>query len=256
MSYIPVEKELFHIHTFRCKHASEEREEAYVLAAIGMGANRIVFTDHVPMDNVDARNRMEMEELPYYISEVNELKEKYKDSIEILCGFEVEYCPSMYGYYEKLKKTSGVDLLIVGQHFYEMSDGKLSYTNKDKTFEYVGQCNAMVEAVNTGLFDVIAHPDRSFRAKRTMGEEEKREADKLIETCVKLGEKSPYLEKNYSSLYRTFMVAQEKQGNFYKPEFWNMVPKEIPITAGLDAHSITDMIAGWNFINSKKLENW
>ncbi len=252
MSYLPVEKELFHIHTWRCKHASEEHEEAYVLAAIGLGANRIVFTDHVPMEIVEPRNRMEMSELSDYIQEVNELKNRYKDKIEILCGFEVEYCPSLYGYFDKLKNTAGVDLLIVGQHFYEMDDGRPSYKNKDKTYEYVGQCGAMIEAVNTGLFDVIAHPDRSFRAKRTMGEDEKRAAVKLIDACVELGSKSPRLEKNYSSLYRTFLAPVEEQGNYYKPEFWEMVPDAVPIITGLDAHSITEMIEGWNYINGIK----
>lgn len=250
MSYSPVEKELFHIHTWRCKHASMELEEDYVLEALKQKANRIVFTDHVPMEMAEGKNRMDMAELPDYISEVNELKNRYRDQIEILCGFEVEYCPSLLGYYERLKNADGVDLLIVGQHFYEIEKGILSYQNKDKTYEYVGQCKAMVEAINTGLFDVIAHPDRSFRAKRTMGDAEKREADKLIDACVKLGSKSPCLEKNYTSFNRTFLVPENEQGNFYKPEFWEMVPDAIPLTQGLDAHSVNEMIEGWNYLQT------
>ena len=41
-------KELFHVHTYRCKHAGDEREIEYVKRAIELGAGRITFTDHAP----------------------------------------------------------------------------------------------------------------------------------------------------------------------------------------------------------------
>ena len=37
----------YHTHTFRCKHAVGD-DEAYVLAAIGAGFDRIGFADHCP----------------------------------------------------------------------------------------------------------------------------------------------------------------------------------------------------------------
>ena len=41
-------KYIFHIHTYRCGHASNESDEAYVRKAIELGAESITFTDHTP----------------------------------------------------------------------------------------------------------------------------------------------------------------------------------------------------------------
>ena len=35
------QKEVFHVHTWRCGHAGEEREEAYIREAVRLGAERI-----------------------------------------------------------------------------------------------------------------------------------------------------------------------------------------------------------------------
>lgn len=34
------EKTIFHVHTYRCKHASQEREEEYVKKAISLGSTK------------------------------------------------------------------------------------------------------------------------------------------------------------------------------------------------------------------------
>ena len=43
--YRPIENEIFHVHTWRCKHAGEEREWEYIERAIELGAERIVFSN-------------------------------------------------------------------------------------------------------------------------------------------------------------------------------------------------------------------
>ena len=77
IKYKPEENEIFHIHTFRCKHAEQVRDEAYVTKAIELGAKRIVFTDHAPFPGDIFKNRMSIGELPEYIHAVNEIREKY-----------------------------------------------------------------------------------------------------------------------------------------------------------------------------------
>lgn len=89
--YRPVRRELFHVHTRRCKHAEEIDDEVYVKRAIELGAARIVFTDHTPFPGNPFRNRMDYEELPEYVATLKGLKQKYQNQIEILCGLEVEY---------------------------------------------------------------------------------------------------------------------------------------------------------------------
>ena len=81
--YKPAEKEVFHVHTYRCKHASNEDDEAYVKAAVDLGAKRIVFTDHAPFPGNPFGHRMQYEELSEYISSLLILKDKYAAIIEI-----------------------------------------------------------------------------------------------------------------------------------------------------------------------------
>ena len=39
-------KHIFHVHTFRCKHGSDESDEDYIRTALSLGAEKITFTDH------------------------------------------------------------------------------------------------------------------------------------------------------------------------------------------------------------------
>ena len=53
-------KHIFHVHTFRCKHGSDENDEAYIRTALSLGAEKITFTDHCPFPGNPFKNRMDM----------------------------------------------------------------------------------------------------------------------------------------------------------------------------------------------------
>lgn len=55
----------------------------------------------------------------------------------------------------------------------------------------------MCDGIDTGLFDVVAHPDRAFRRQKTWTAEMDACSNQLIERALKLNVK---LEKNYSSM--------------------------------------------------------
>ena len=156
--YQPIENEIFHIHTWRCKHASMDEDYRYIESAIKLGVNRIVFTDHCPFGL-----RMDIGQLPAYIKTMKELKKHYEKNIEVLVGLEVEYLPSFESFYKELYDSKELDLLMLGQHFYEKENGDWSFHDSDKSEEYIGLCKALVQGAETGMFDVIAHPDRLFR---------------------------------------------------------------------------------------------
>ena len=115
-------KHIFHVHTYRCKHASEELDEEYIKTALSFGAEKITFTDHCPFPENPFGNRMDMEQLSEYIDSLNHLKEKYQEQIKIEIGLEVEFLPSMIKFYEELKHLN-LNPLIIGQHFYQHPDG-------------------------------------------------------------------------------------------------------------------------------------
>lgn len=97
----------------------------------------------------------------------------------------------------------------------------------DIKHEYIGLFAAMIEGVNTGLFEVVAHPDRAFRKESIWTEEMAAYSNKLIEA---VGDKV-LLEKNLSSIKK----------KVYWKEFWNIVPDNVKLIYGCDAHSTKDM---------------
>ena len=238
--YQPIENEIFHVHTWRCGHAGEEQDYEYVEKAIELGASRIVFTDHCPYPGNYFLYRMDMEQLEDYVTSMKQLKCEYGRQIEVLAGLEVEYLPRYENYYKELKASGDYDLLLLGQHMYEHEDGSYSFSELDKTKEFVGLCNAMVEGAKTGLFDVIAHPDRAFRGCREWNREMLGAAYDVINAARA---NQLYLEKNYSSM------RNEHQ---YWESFWVRAGME-KVLYGYDAHSVAVMELFWKDAHAREL---
>ncbi len=233
-TYHPIPGEVFHVHTYRCKHAGNAADTDYIEKAIELGAPRIVFTDHAPYPGNPFRNRMDIEQLPEYLETMSRLKEEYRDRIEIIFGLEAEYLPSYGEYLHELRNDHGLDLLILGQHFFEHEPGRYSFSDEDKSDEYIGLCRAMKDGMETYLFDVVAHPDRAFRRRKSFDDNEIKFARELINTASFRG---VYLEMNYSSMHR-------KRQFWY--DFWDLLPAQAMMIYGIDAHSVEEIEEGMN----------
>ena len=77
-----------HMHTTFCDGKAEAEE--YVISAIDKGLKKIGFSVHsyVPFD---LECCIAKERIPEYRARIAELKKKYADKIEILCGVEQDY---------------------------------------------------------------------------------------------------------------------------------------------------------------------
>ena len=227
-------KHLFHIHTFRCGHASDEADERYVLKAIELGANKITFTDHSPFPGNPFGNRMDIERLDEYLSSLWSLKEKYKSQIEVEVGLEVEWLPSFDSFYRELKANPKIQVMLLGQHFFEHENGEPSFMDEgeEKKKEAAGCMEAMTKAIDTGLFDVIAHPDRCFRRRKSWTSDMESLSAKLID---KAALKGVPLELNMSSY-------KHRRSKYFWKEFWALAEERGAKTiVGLDAHSTEEM---------------
>lgn len=151
----------YHTHTYHCRHAVGAPEE-YVKTAIENGLDVLGFSDHVPYpakEGFVSGMRMPLSETGKYVAEINELREAYSDKIKIFVGYEAEYFPD---YFEAMLKhigTFGYDYLILGQHFIDSeSDGFYAgnQCGEKELREYVDQ---VIEAMKTGMFSYVAHPD-------------------------------------------------------------------------------------------------
>ena len=154
----------YHTHTWRCGHA-EGGERDYAAAAAQAGFAILGFSDHTPYDFFDAqpRNRpirMKPEELAGYVSSVRALAEEYRGRMGIFAGVEAEYYPKYFPRLLELLRENGVEYMILGQHFLRNEiDGPYSglLTDEEAVLEqYVAQ---VLEALDTGLFSYVAHPD-------------------------------------------------------------------------------------------------
>ena len=148
-----------HNHTTRCNHAKGSME-SYIERAIELGIDIYGFSEHAPMD-FDEQYRLKFEEMPNYVSDVLTLKEKYKDDIKILLGYEVDY---LKGHMDKRVINADVDYMIGSIHFlgewgFDNPEFINEYKNKniDNIWqEYFNNVEAMAKM---GQFDIVGHLD-------------------------------------------------------------------------------------------------
>lgn len=154
----------YHTHTYRCGHA-EGNEAEYAAHAAAAGLGLLGFSDHTPQDYFDdvphdRPVRMKPGELPGYADSVRRLAEEYRGRMEIRLGIEAEYYPKYFSRLLAMLRDSGVEYMILGQHFLgnEIGDVYSGRRTEDPAVlrRYVSQVG---EALDTGLFTYIAHPD-------------------------------------------------------------------------------------------------
>ncbi|MBA1433135.1 MAG: histidinol-phosphatase [Epsilonproteobacteria bacterium] len=148
-----------HNHTPLCNHAEGTVEE-YIKAAMKRGTKVFGFSDHAPMD-FDPKYRMKFEEMQSYEASVKAARENYKDKIEILLGYEVDYLP---GHMDERVLHADVDYLIGSVHFIDEWGfdnpefiGRYEYEDIDTIWQkYFNSIEAMAK---TKLFDIVGHLD-------------------------------------------------------------------------------------------------
>ncbi|WP_304545482.1 histidinol-phosphatase [Sulfurimonas microaerophilic] len=148
-----------HNHTPLCNHADGKIDE-YILAAVNSGTKVFGFADHAPMD-FDPKYRMSFEEMSCYESDVLDAKQRYKDQIKILLGYEVDY---LEGHMDKRVLDADVDYLIGSVHFIDEWGfdnpefiGRYEHENIDEIWEKYFL--AIEKMAKTKLFDIVGHLD-------------------------------------------------------------------------------------------------
>ncbi len=152
----------YHTHTYLCNHARGEMED-YVLEAIKNGLKILGFSDHSPLpfsNGFDGSyHRMKPEETQIYVEKLLEMKEKYKEQIEILIGYEAEYYPDEFENLINHIEKYHYDYLILGQHFTNNEyDGVYCAAPCDEE-QFLKYVNQVIEGIGTKKFLYIAHPD-------------------------------------------------------------------------------------------------
>ncbi|MBR4719028.1 MAG: histidinol-phosphatase [Lachnospiraceae bacterium] len=152
----------YHTHTVRCRHATGTERE-YIETALKNGFKILGFSDHVPQpypDDFTSTIRMSMEELPGYIDTLLQLREEYKDRIDILIGFEVEYFPKYFDKLLGILEKYPVDYIIQGQHnIPDEVEGFYAGFKTDDEDALRAFADQTIMGMKTGQFAYLAHPD-------------------------------------------------------------------------------------------------
>ncbi len=148
-----------HNHTKLCNHAEGEISQ-YIEKAIECGIKYFGFSEHAPM-NFDEKYRINFEQMREYEEAVLAAKERYKNKIEILLGYEVDY---LIGYMDERVLNADVDYLIGSVHFIEewgFDNPEFIGNYKDQNIDEIWQkyFNAIEEMAQSRLFDIVAHMD-------------------------------------------------------------------------------------------------
>ena len=223
----------FHTHCQRCRHAFGT-EKDYLKSAIEKNLDQLGFSDHAPFPDHDFGNRMPFEELPDYISAIEQLKQKYP--IPLFKGLEIEYFPKYSDYYKRLFGEYGIEYLILGEHFYTAENGDIKNIYfAESTLDYIYYAQSVCDGIETGFFKFVAHPDLMFL--NMFGWDGN--CTKACEMIIECAEKHNAVLEFNANGYR-------RQENFYPDgrrfpyphiNFWRMVKNtNVRVIIGSDCH--------------------
>jgi histidinol-phosphatase (PHP family) len=228
----------YHIHTALCGHASGTVDEL-VESAVQKGFSHVGIADHSPLLFAEIPGlAMSTGELPAYVDEVLEAKERYRGRIEVRLGIEADYHLPTQQERTAMLSEYPFDYIIGSVHVLgdwvfdsPVEVDRYEEIDLDDFYrEYFAELTAMVR---TGFYDIVGHPD-----------------------LAKKFDKRPAID--LSPLYREVLHAMKEQGICYEVNTaglrWparELYPEEpfvhmaselgVPVTLGSDAHSPEDI---------------
>src|SRR5690554_4069556 len=150
----------FHGHTYLCGHAGGSPID-YVKEALKRNFSVLGISEHAPMPNLFNKNsRLEMKDYDLYFKLLDEAEDYAKlHGLKFYRAFEIEYFKELDVYEKYLDR---VDYLILGQH-YIVKNGHLKSTfGLDSLEDIKIYAKTVIEALNTGYFSMLCHPDLCF----------------------------------------------------------------------------------------------
>lgn len=229
----------YHIHTYRCCHATGTMAE-YLAEAERKGLSEIGFADHFPLEMLGCtpENQVSMraDELEEYLSDVQTIRDSA--AIPVKLGIEVDYLPGCEAVTGRLLAAYPFDYVIGSIHFLNNWD----FTHPDQVERYkTASIDELYEEYFTvvgqlaksGLFDIVGHLDVvkkfAFFPQRSW-------AGLMRETCATLAANDICVELNTSG-WRAPVKEAYPSAAFLK------ICREmgIPVTLGSDAHCPQDV---------------
>lgn len=214
-------KSNFHTHTYLCHHA-EKLGSDYIKKAIELGYEEIGISDHGPLDGLSWIRMTSKQYKEIYLPDLEEAIKMYGDKIKIYKGLELEYVKEQKNYYKDLLKE--LDYLVLGQHFIMKNDKIHDVYHSLNKEEVIIYGKTVVEAVSTGYFRILAHPDLFMFKYLIWDETAEMVAKMIIEACIK---NNVYIEINANGARNKPIINQDNEKTWIYPriEFLRLLQK-------------------------------
>jgi len=226
-----------HNHTTRCNHAEGTVDE-YIQRAIELGIDVYGFSEHAPMD-FDPKYRLAFEEVNAYTADILKAKETYKNDIDILLGYEVDW---LQGHMREDILGAKVDYLIGSVHFidkwsFDNPEFIGEWKNKDIDEIWKAYFEATEAMAKSGKFDIVGHLDL-IKVFKFMPKQDVRVLAKDVLKAIK--KSNMVMEVNTAGLRKP--VGEMYPSPILLEEAYDL---DIPITFSSDAHAVEHIGAGY-----------
>lgn len=219
-----------HNHTTRCNHATGTIDE-YIKKAIELKIDVFGFSEHAPM-NFDEKYRLSFDEMDTYVSDVLTAKETYKNDIEILLGYEVDF---LSGYMDDRILNSNVDYLIGSVHFldkwgFDNPEFIGGWENRNIDDIWKEYFEAIEQMAQSKKFDIVGHLDL-IKVFKYLPKQDIRLIAKNALKAIKASGMT--IEVNAAGLRKP--IGEPYPSKQLLEEAYNL---NIPITLASDAHAV------------------
>jgi histidinol-phosphatase (PHP family) len=218
----------YHVHTTYSD--GKLPPEEYLEAAIGAGLSEIGFSDHLNLVIEGQEWCMDVSKTPQYLTHIRKVA-ALSDRVAVRTGFEVDYFPGKEDLIHSFLSPLSLDYVIGSVHYM----GDTTVDSSPEFFEgkkcdevFRDYFELLFQAVESGLFDILGHPDlvRIFGHKPSFSLE-------------------PFYEKLASKLSRHDLAFEvntngrnRKLGEFYPDyRYLHLFRKHnVPVCVNSDAH--------------------
>lgn len=248
----------FHTHTKYCDGTSSIHD--LVKAGLNLYITQLGISSHAPLPFPAAWSITDEHQIQKYRSDIQDIRGRYKDKIEIFAGIEADYIPGMTEDFTRIREKYNLDYIIGAVHLVKIPDsenvwfidGKRNFFDEGlKNFFYGnGKLAAMTYfqqikgMIQTQKFDIIAHFDKikMNNEGRYFSESEPWYVHEICDILDLLKEYDIIMEVNTRGFY------QNKTTGMYPSEWiiqW-AVEKGLRIMVNSDAHKPEELTAGFD----------
>ncbi len=213
-------------------------------AAITAGISTFGFSEHAPLfahaeDHPLPGTQMARSHWPEYLQEAAEVRHSLQRELDIRIGTEADWLPGTADVYREALAAAPLDYVLGSVH-----DVGPVHIYKRDTHHLVEDANQLHhdywrltrEAVQSGLFDILAHMDAVKARLPKPDEDMGAEIEETLDCIADLG---VAVEMNTAGLRKTDEL-------FPSPAILaGLVRRDVPLTFGSDSHRVSEVGFGW-----------